>query len=351
MSDNKVQITPNQDGDTKTLVVNNDGNRETEVITINNKELPIIYRCDQVTEEQKARNNLWNMKIKAAIACFVIGIPVITLIVITAQKDNSNKAHLSKNIGAALWSMYIIYFSIIFYFVFSGSNFCRKQKTKSLYRIYSHSGIINEWANLSISGYQELHLNQAITSISEMSAIDGAIPNLMLAYLGAITWTSVVVNFGAILYYEDGFEWDLSDIFEIIGCTGLVIIGLFELDPFNVWMGRIHDFGALLGCGTLVGYILQCHSIEHTTINGYIPTITGVIGFVWWTYSKRQTAKFTEQHKYIERDEVEKIADQITKFSITNVISEALFLFSGATAMCFWLMSYSNKCDMGCMSG
>ena len=45
------------------------------------------------------------------------------------------------------------------------------------------------------------------------------------------------------------------------------------------------------------------------------------------------------------------IAKQVTKLSFKNVVSEAIFLYSGALSMCLWLMNF-EMCNMteGCKS-
>ena len=110
---------------------------------------------------------------------------------------------------------------------------------------------------MSISSHQLLYKNKAIQSISEFSAIDGAVPNTMLATLSAYTWSMLVMYLAAFAAWTCDFTFDWADYCEVIGVAGLVFIGMFELDPYNIWMKRFHYLGAIMGVGTIIGYAIQ----------------------------------------------------------------------------------------------
>ena len=148
---------------------------------------------------------------------------------------------------------------------------------------------------------------------------------------------------GALDHYED-FKWDISAYLELIGCAGLLMIGIFELDPFNPCMQRIHYTGALLGCGSFAGYIYQDGNFlfEH---DGKVLAAIAFLGFILWNVSSFISRKFVKEIECKTMDEIKHdlIAAKITKFSLSMMFFEATFLLSGATCLCFWLMNYKDS--------
>lgn len=119
------------------------------------------------------------------------------------------------------------------------------------------------WADMSIAEHQQLYKFEAIQSISEFSAVDGGVPSFMLSNLGPFTWAVVIMHFAAQTEYNaDVFRWDIADLFELMGVSGLVMIGIFELDPYNAPMRSFHNIGAATGIGTVVGMIIQAWSLS-----------------------------------------------------------------------------------------
>merc|ERR1719477_85938 len=168
------------------------------------------------------------------------------------------------------------------------------------------------------------------------------------------------------------FQWDITDILEIIGCGGLVMISVFQLDPYDPWMRHLHLVGAAFGCGTVVGCVIQGYFLMLKTgtkrpfIVSAVIAAVAFVSFCVWTYRKRVASEFADSVKTLkEVDRKQKLDSpnkldsprwtlkeedrkQINRNSLYNVISEGIFLFSGATSMCLWLARYSQNCTMGC---
>ena len=306
---------------------------------------------------------------------------------------------------------------------------------------------------MNIAGEQYQYKYTAIQSISEFSAIDGGVASIMLANLGPFTWAVTVMNFAAQIQCFPDFSWDAADVCEIIGVTGLVMIGLFELDPHNKWMKIFHYIGAAAGACTVLGFLIQGVSLSNaqggadsdsdtsssssssstsrrlqqydtydydtydsdSDSNGgggggagylvlpvFIALVCGVLFIAWQCGFNKATSKYEEElekevwakveeeckevideraksgenqyqglegidllvelknaeGKRIDKDHLiehffdearkEEIRQKISCFSLKNVISEAIFLFGGATALCVYLMQYDIGCCTGC---
>ena len=215
---------------------------------------------------------------------------------------------------------------------------------------------------MSIAKTQMEFEYKAILSISEFSAIDGGIASYMLANLGPFTWAIVTMHFGAQIYCNDNFNWDIADIFEIIGVVGLIMIGIFELDPYNPPMQRFHNVGAIAGVGTIAGYMIQGFSLMKSTGNvGYaiVPIIIAIIAaislFIWRCVIRKRTNNFQQlivdnyANNEISEEKDAEIRNQITKLSLQNVFWESISLFCGATSLAIYLMNYEKDCCYGCV--
>lgn len=295
---------------------------------------------------------------------------------------------------------------------------------------------------MNIAGKQYQYHYTAIQSISEFSAIDGGVASIMLANLGPFTWAVTVMSFAAQIQCFDDFSWDAADLCELLGVTGLVMIGLFELDPHNKPMKIFHYVGALLGSGTVLGFLIQGVSLSNAQGGGdsdsssssstgsnvdastgstfdsnwdsdsdggssggagylVLPVLIALICFVlficWQCGFNKCTDKYQEKideevkekivkayasviseressddpkykgkkgidvlvelqdvdrdiliEEFLDEARKEEIKDDISCWSLKNVISEAIFLFGGATALCVYLMQYDIGCCTGC---
>ena len=81
-----------------------------------------------------------------------------------------------------------------------------------------------------------------------------------------------------------------GNILELVGCFGLVLIGTFDLNPFNAVLRKVHGFGAFLGIGTIAGFFWQQYIFAYYE-NNYkyliFPVIITVIAFaslLLWQY-------------------------------------------------------------------
>jgi len=286
--------------------------------------------------QQNAREN-FTIRLKRSM--FIILLPVIFLFVL----GNLNDRPLSKVVGSTLLIEYAIYFSFIFRLFCSGA-----RNGRGLYRIYSASATPSNWAKMSVSSHQLLYKNRAIQSISEFSAIDGGVPNTMLATLSAFTWCTLVMFLATFSAWTCNFKYDASDYCQLVGVAGLVLIGMFELDPFNKWMKRFHYIGAAMGTGTIIGYFIQQLSLG-TKI--WLPILISVIAlsaFIAWQVFNKLTDKFEQEHENITLEDVEKIQGELSRFTMKNVLSEAIFLFCGALCTCLWIIEYDQNCSAGC---
>ncbi len=121
-----------------------------------------------------------------------------------------------------------------------------------------------------------------IHSVSEFSAVDGAVPAVMLSNIGQYTWAMITMHFMIQIAFNPDFEWHASDICELVGVAGLVMLGVFEADPENGSVNKFHQFGALLGFGTVIGYILQQFS-ENLNENQALSLILALLFVVFYT--------------------------------------------------------------------
>ena len=190
--------------------------------------------------------------------------PMLFLFVLTLDKNDSSTGetatHLSQLIGVSVEIIFVGYFGLVSYLFWSGA---RKSKGRNLFRIWTRSDPVNGWTSMNIATHQQIYEYEAIQSISEFSAIDGGIASIMLSNLGPFVWAIVTMHFAAELHCNCFFVWDIADVLEIIGITGLVMIGVFELDPYNPGMKFFHYFGAACGTGTVAGYCIVRYLFIH----------------------------------------------------------------------------------------
>jgi len=360
--------------------------------SVANKEANVQEAIHQETRKPCCDNPICNKDVHIRLArwTFITALPVIFLFVLT-HRDEIDLAFL---IGIAIEAMYVVYFSMIAYLFYSGTGEEKHDGPRYLFRIWTRSESVRGWADMSIAAEQRRYALHAIQSISEFSAVEGAISSSMLANLGSFSWATVAMHFAAELSCNSlVFGWDIADYCEIIGVCGLVMIGMFELNPYNPGMKLFHYIGAAAGVGTIAGYVIQSWSRSHeqgwqTLIAPVIIAVIGGTCFILWQWSNKQTdAKILEFHKkYTNATVTEKpgnflcipckqckresldeqdgkvweickpITDKdrkeirraITRLSIRNVVTEGIFLFSGATSLALWLMFYHEDCEIGC---
>ena len=207
------------------------------------RSFPVLFQSLDDTQRSaeelhayRKRNKWAKLKIRLMRAMNVLTVGVAFLTLLTQLPERP----FALVIGLGVLSMYIIYFGVIYYLLYTGT-----KDGKQLYRIYSSSACPTDWANMNVSSYQLLYKNRAIQSISEFSAINGGVPNKMLSTLSAYTWAFLLMFLAAYNAFTCDFIWDIADISEMIGVGGLIFIGMFELDVENNWMIRLHYLGIL----------------------------------------------------------------------------------------------------------
>eukprot|EP01083_Nonionella_stella_P118803 354770_1 len=298
---------------------------------------PVIFTVSQVEQDQdhktdktKCCNN--EVQMRFARWSFIALVPIIFLTIET----NVPNVELTVLLGVCIEMLYIIYFSIIGFYFYSGS---RKSKNRTLFRVWTRAERVPGWAIMTIATQEQIYAYEAIQSISEFSAVDGGIPGFMLANLGTFTWTVLAMHYATELECDsDRFTWDIADVMEVVGVLGLVMIGIFELDPHNDPMKRFHYLGALAGCGTIGGFFIQQVSLTHNDKYGYsliwLPiaiTVIAVTAFLAWRYHMSKTEAYQTKIKGLYQGkkpapkELEEIRGEITAYTLKNVTAEANF--------------------------
>ena len=270
-------------------------------------------------------------------------------------------AHPSINVpiislcGIALLIMFVGYF----FHVFSIFGRAKRKPGSVIYRMYSVSAISPEWTSMSVAYRVYAFQNHPIESISEFSAIDGGIAQSMLLTISCYSWATVLCAI-AFEAEDKGFKaLNFGDVSELIGCFGLVLIGTFDLDPFNSRLQICHYLGALLGTGTIIGFWYQQYKIgnhkgrdvAYHIIGPTILSAVAVTCFLLWQYYGYIADKYPPVRKNRKPGCLEKLMSpcipedepdlsQISNISLKNVFFEAVFLFCGACSMCLWMIYY-----------
>ena len=169
--------------------------------------------------------------------------------------------------------------------------------------------------------------------------------------LNAILCDSCSTNFPNIAGGPNGF----STIFELIGTFGLVLIGIFELDPYSPFLQNCHMLGVYLGFGCPFGAIAQTFWAKASFIQ-YVSTTPGIISilltvtavvffFIWTLVFNTKSNKYAEKIKKElpltpEREiEVQKEIKYLTRM---NIISESITLYCASLTLCVWLWNFHD---------
>ena len=119
--------------------------------------------------------------------------------------------------------------------------------------IYIANTSNGKWAPLSLALNQIAWPLKPVHSVSEFSAIDGAMPSVMLSNIGQFTWAMVAMHFLIHIRINNGdFTFKFSDFVEMFGVAGLVMLGVFETTPHNKDVSLFHAIGACMGFGTVL---------------------------------------------------------------------------------------------------
>ena len=260
--------------------------------------------------------------------------------------------------GCVLMIMFSMYFGLTLKMFFQAH-----YKGNYLYRVYSLNGIIPNWTEMSVC-YRAIQFPyNPIESISEFSAIHGGMGQIYLFSIGLFSWCVLLVSFFTQLQFNDKFEkFGISEICEVIGCYGLLLIGIFELDPFNKFMIMCHYTGALLGFCTVIGFNYQqffiYSKLNSISVGGILYHVVLpialdiglIIGYCSWMYfgckAKEYGKKLTQERtKNNNNNNSDNDRISLNKLALANVCCEALFLIVGAYSMCLYLISYEDFLD------
>ena len=253
---------------------------------------------------------------------------------------------------------------------------------------------------MRIANGQLLFPFRPIDSISEFSAIAGGEASHMLHNLGPITWAGMMMMYAAHMQYTEGkFEWDIVEIFAVIGVSGIVMIGFFDLNQFDHCLIAGHYLGVFLSIFILVGGIIHGISLsESDAVPGsYIhlafPVVMNVIAwpcFLRWQWITRpsQQGKFEDrlieslrEKKSGENEEVifsaaiSRIASErgnnpidleldsklskfeeilkesrkeINRVSFLNIILEGLVIWCTVLTLSWHFYHWGSTCSLGC---
>eukprot|EP01084_Bolivina_argentea_P237421 399020_1 len=225
-------------------------------------------QSDICWHDEAVKDSYRNLKVRITRACSTIIGPILLLIWTTYTSVSVGFV-----IGFGLLFMFITYFITILRLATGNDNLCRVDAISKK----SDELAANEKKNV-----QFLYPTHSIQSISELSATHGGITiKTMLNTLGAYTWTAIICHYAALAKWQPGFGWDPADILMVIGCIGLLIISIFELDPFNNnnKMIFLPYLDALYGSGTIAGFILQQYSLYPNTYF-YVSICIGIVGLI-----------------------------------------------------------------------
>jgi len=313
--------------------------------------------CELTKSQQLAamynKNIADNMSHRVARLCVVLVVALSVLLFVWYEMresiyhpDHLQLMQLYGIVLAALHSVTISQFFIMW---------CTAYRTpgQHLYRIHTLNSTPNDWMSMSISYKALLMKDHPIESISEMSAIQGGRANTLLYGTAQATLILVLCAFAQEITYERFTRFSWSDAFVVIGAAGLVVIGVFELDPNNVWLIRRHYAGVVLAAFCLFAFNAQVIEMvdEGEVPSGWLafPVLLDVVAFgglASWQWSLYEGAKFTKALRAKEiKDLSEEDREQISTFSIRNLVSEAVFFICMATSLCSWLIMYREYCD------
>mmetsp|Transcript_51664 Transcript_51664/g.63236 ORF Transcript_51664/g.63236 Transcript_51664/m.63236 type:complete len:432 (-) Transcript_51664:103-1398(-) len=287
--------------------------------------------------------------------------------------------HVTKAIAMLLFGTFLSYFVHIFFLIGYSEN---------AYRIYSLNCNVPNWSPMPVTARQLIYKYQPIQSISEFSAIGGGVANQMLVVISSCAWMLMFTQFINDLYIEkiflqflnitrcgtmNGHEinnwgckhntvnlfvgestWERLDIpFIFTGVFGLVIIGIFELDPYSKCLQGMHMFGVMLGFGCPIGYTLQAlyalkqYGFEKHKINIITAISCDIVALLFWflwvcIFQKRAEKCGKELQDNPPKGKQEEVEAQakIRMLSIYNVFTEAITLMAASLAMCLWLWNY-----------
>ena len=183
--------------------------------------------------------------------------------------------------------------------------------------------------------------------------VGGSIMNNMLMSVSMVVWTLVMVSFAVEMHYHE-YYMNIDDILLMIGAFGLLLIGIFEYDPFNACLRNMHVAGTTCGACAVVAFLIQ--SIQMSKLDGYnwkkiIPAvIIAAVCLFGWLYWQRQKEL---AYQYYVNNKATFDIKIVSKYTMKCQLSESIFLMFAALAVGLWLINYPfncNECNYDCRS-
>eukprot|EP01084_Bolivina_argentea_P056785 103870_1 len=269
-----------------------------------------------------------DFRIRASRYAFAICIPLLCLLVLAFNPD----IKVSVVLGISVQVMYLVYFATLGYYFWHSY----QEDDRYLYRVFSRPGVAQiknaKWAPLRMPLNQIAWPLKAIHSVSEFSAVAGAMPSIMLSNIGQYTWVMITLHF-MIKSGEKGWSWGFSDVFVIIGVAGLVMFGVFEADPFNYSVNTFHMVGALTGFGTVIGFMMESHGALHSVISVILIVLFVVF---YWSWNVTLAMSYQEEaNSWGLYDGEEEKEEQIRKEKEKQNFGTLCCLFTGMPLLWF----------------
>ena len=139
-----------------------------------------------------------------------------------------------------------------------------------------------------------------------------------------------------------------DQILMIIGTFGMLLIGIFDLDPFSSLLQSIHSTGVGLAILCPFGFLVQ-------QINGKRPLGIGIallLGIIvlisammWKCVYQKRSDKIGYKYSLNPPQTINEINianKEVRSLTIKNVISESFVLLCGALSLTLWLLYFDN---------
>lgn len=315
--------------------------------------------CLPNEDQMRVDTDILNQDVRARMGRFLMiwTIPLAMLIILSyLTEDDGNIHYLSLVLGGSLFLMYTVYFL----------NLARLMcPAAHLFKIQTKLSRVEGWAPMRIANTQLLFPHRPIQSISEFSAIAGGQARHAIANLGPISWIGLVMMYGSQMQSKEcSFSWDIAEYLVIVGVSGIVMIGMFELNHFDRGMRLFHYVGVAMAICILPACLLQGWALGG--YNMVFPVLLNMVAWpcfgTWQWYSSPERAiHFQEEFlKYsrrqraagqsLDEDHRKRLYKEINRFSVKCVVLEGIAIYCTTTALSCYLCQWGNTCRFGCMN-
>jgi len=320
--------------------------------------------CLPNEDRTRVETNILNKDVRARMWRFLMiwTIPLAMLISMSYLTESDGNTHyLSRVLGASLLIMYTVYFLNLARLMWPHANL---ENEAHLFKIQTRLSRVEGWASMRIANTQLLFPHQPIQSISEFSAIAGGQARHAIANLGPISWIGLVMMYGSQMQSnERSFNWDIAEYLVIVGVSGIVMIGMFELNHFDHGMRLFHYVGVIMAICILPACLLQ--GLALGGYNMVFPVLLNVVAwpcFLFWRWysSSKRAIQFQEEFlKYsrlqrsagqsLDDDHRKALYKKINKYSVKCIVLEGIAIYCTTTALSCYLYQWGNTCRFGCM--